>query len=75
MENSIQNPIIIKRLKETAGNEERTGPISHLLYMDDIKLYAKSKKELHKLIGEVKVFSDQIKMKFGLDKCKIVNVV
>ena len=43
--------------------------------MDDIKLYAKSKKELHKLIGDVKVFPDQIKMKFGLDKCKIVNVV
>jgi hypothetical protein len=48
--------------------------INHLLYMDDIKLFAESRKELHSLISQVKEFSDQMKMSFGLEKCKIVHV-
>jgi hypothetical protein len=49
-------------------------PISHLLYMDDIKLFGKNSKELHNLISIVKDYSDRMKMSFGLEKCKIVHV-
>ena len=34
--------------------------ISHLLYMDDLKLIAKSEEELRKQIQTVKTFSDDI---------------
>jgi hypothetical protein len=47
--------------------------ISHLLYIDDLKLLGKSEEELQKQIQTVTTFSDDIYMEFGLDKCaKIV---
>jgi hypothetical protein len=50
------------------GYEEHTTKtkISHLLYMDDLKLIAKSEEELQKQIQTVKAFSDDIHMEFGL---------
>jgi hypothetical protein len=42
--------------------------ISHLLYMDDLKLIAKSVEELQKQVQTVKTFSDDIHMEFGLQK-------
>jgi hypothetical protein len=43
--------------------------ISHLLYMDDLKLFARSEEELRKQVHTVKTFSDDIHMEFGLEKC------
>ena len=37
--------------------------------MDDLKLYAKSKKGLGSLVQTVTIFSDDIGMEFGIDKC------
>ena len=51
---------------EFAKNREK---INHLLYMDDLKLYAKSEKELDSLIQTVRVFSKDIGMQFGIEKC------
>src|SRR5215469_1553793 len=53
------------------GYEEHTTKtkILHLLYMDDLKLIAKSEEELRKQIQTVKTFSDDIHMDFGLEKC------
>jgi hypothetical protein len=53
------------------GYEEHTTKtkISHLLYMDDLKLIAKSEEELQREIQTVKIFSDNIHMEFGLKKC------
>ena len=48
--------------------------ISHLLFMDDIKLYANNMKQLRNLLEIVSKFSDDIKMNFGLDKCNILNI-
>jgi len=52
------------------GYEENTTKtkISYLLYMDDLKLIAKSEEELKKQIQTVKIFSDDINMEFGLEK-------
>ena len=44
-------------------------PISNLLYMDDLKLYASNDDQQQGEIQIVKQFSDDIKMNFGLDKC------
>jgi hypothetical protein len=57
------------------GYEEHTTKtkISHLLYMDYLKLLGKPEEELQKQIQTVTTFSDDIHMEFGLDKCaKIV---
>jgi len=53
------------------GYEEHTTKtkISHLLYMDDLKLITKSEEELQKQTQTVKTFSDDIHMEFGLEKC------
>jgi len=53
------------------GYEEHTTKtkISHLLYMDDLKLIAKSEEELQKQIQIVKNISDDIHMEFRLQKC------
>ena len=43
--------------------------ISHLLFMDDLKLYAASDDDLNRLIQIVHSFSNDIHMEFGLYKC------
>ena len=40
--------------------------ISHLLYMDDFKLYGKSSNELESLLNTIQIFSTDILMEFGL---------
>jgi hypothetical protein len=37
--------------------------------MDDLKLMAKSEEKLKKQMQAVKIFSDDIHMEFGLEKC------
>ena len=49
--------------------------LSHLLYMDDIKLYAKNQREMNDMMKLVHHFSTDIKMSFGLEKCKTVSMV
>jgi hypothetical protein len=53
------------------GYEEHTTKtkISHLLYVDDLKLIAKSQEELQKQIQTVENFSNDIHMEFGHEKC------
>ena len=46
--------------------------ISHLLFMDDLKLYADSESHLDSLIQTVRIVSDDIGMEFGLEKCGVV---
>ena len=47
--------------------------ISHLFYLDDLKLIGKRQEEIQKQIEVVQTFSDDFQMEFGLDKCaKIV---
>ena len=39
--------------------------INHLLYLDDLKLYGRNQREIQSLLNTVKMFSDDICMKFG----------
>ena len=40
--------------------------------MGDLKLYAKSERELDSLIQNVRIFSEDVGMVFGLDKCAVL---
>ena len=42
---------------------------NHLVYMDDLKLFVKNNSQLHILLQTVKMFSDDVGLIFGLDKC------
>ena len=46
--------------------------VNHLLYLDDLKLYGRNQQEIQSLVTTVKMFSDNICMKFGLDKTVLV---
>ena len=43
--------------------------INYLMYMDDIKLFAKNEKELGVLIHAARVYDQHKGMKFGIEKC------
>ena len=43
--------------------------INHLMYTDDIKLLAKKEKELEALRHTVRIYSQDIGIKFGIEKC------
>ena len=42
------------------------------MYMDDIKLFVKNEKELETLIHTVRIYSRDIGMKFGIEKCAML---
>ena len=42
------------------------------MYMDDIKLFAKNEKEIETLIHAVRIYSQDIEMEFGLEKCAML---
>ena len=48
--------------------------INHLIFMDDLKLYASNDNQLSTLINITKLFSDDIQMEFGFDKCNKVTI-
>ena len=43
--------------------------------MDDLKLYGKSTAELESLLNTVRIFSNDISMEFGLDKCATLAII
>ena len=57
------------------GETAKRQLISHLLYMDDLKLYGRNSDQLDGLLHTVRTFSDDIQMKFGLDKCAVAHFV
>ena len=52
------------------GNKEFR--INHLLFMDDLKLFAKNQDQIDSLVQTVHLFSEDIGMQFGLNKCGVL---
>ncbi|XP_031338165.1 uncharacterized protein LOC116167068 [Photinus pyralis] len=55
----------------TIKTKEQKHTITHLFYMDDLKLYADSERNLINIIKIVEKFSIDINMELGTEKCKI----
>jgi hypothetical protein len=53
---------------------DKNQTLSNLLYMDDLKLYAADQIQLHSLLETTAIFSTDIKMDFGIDKCAVLHV-
>ena len=48
--------------------------INHLLFMDDLKVFAKDEKQLDQLIELVFKFSKDVGMEFGMEKCAMMVI-
>ena len=68
----ISLALILRKSKPGYGFSGSGEKLNHLLYMDDLKLYSKNEKELDSLIQTVRVFSQDIRMEFGIDKCATI---
>ena len=72
----IMVPLTLLLRKEKIGiyYSEINEFINHLLFMDDLKLYAQSERTLAELVGVVEKFSRDIGMKFGIEKCACITI-
>ena len=53
----------------------KAGPtVNHLLFVDDIKLFAKNDSEIDSLLHTVRIFSSDISMEMGISKCALVTM-
>lgn len=55
---------------KVCGSWVESSRITHLLYMDDIKLYARNAEDLETLLRSTQTYSKDISMEFGIDKCR-----
>ena len=62
---------ILRKLKSgyTFKNREK---LNYLLLMDDLKIFAKSEREIKGLVSTVQILSKDIGMKFGIKKCVVL---
>ena len=61
--------LILRKAKTAYEFSENKEKINHCLFMDDLKLYSRSEKGLDSL---VRVFSEDIGMEFGIEKCAML---
>ena len=54
--------------------QDRNRKINHLLFMDDLKLYGKNEGEAEVLTNTTRIFTKDINMEFGLQKCGYINL-
>ena len=64
--------LILRKAKAAYEFSRSKEEINHLLFMDDLKLYSRSEKGLDSLVQTVRVFSEDIGMEFGIEKCAML---
>ena len=64
--------LILRKAKAAYEFSESKEKINHLLFMDNLKLYSRSEKELDLLVQTVPVFIENIGMEFGIEKCAML---
>ena len=61
--------LVLRKVKAGYDLGKNQGVINHLLFMDDLKLYGKTENQLDTLVNTVRIFSSDICMEFGIEKC------
>ena len=64
--------LILRKARAAHKFSESKERINHLLFMDKLKLYSRSEKGLESLEQTVYVFSEDIGMDFGIEKCTML---
>ena len=75
--------LTLRKVKAEYEFSESKEKINHFLFMDVLKLHSRNEKGLDSLVQTVRVFSEDKRMEFGIEKCamlvmeegKIVNSV
>ena len=66
--------LILKKVNACYKWGKKEYKLNQLLFMDDLKLYAKSEEETSTLVRTVYMFSTDIGMEFGIKKCGILTM-
>ena len=64
--------LVLRKVKAGYNLGRGCGTVNHLLFMDDLKVYGKNEKEIDILINSVRIFSQDIRMEFGINKCATI---
>ena len=64
--------LVLRHTKTSYELKKGGQKINHLLFMDDLKLFVKNEDQIDSLVNTVKIFSEDIKMEFGLPKCGVL---
>ena len=70
----IPLPLVLRWIKTSYKVKKRGKKINRLLLMDDLKLFTKDKDQIDSLVNTRRIFSEDIKMEFGLPKCKMLII-
>ena len=63
---------VLRQTKTSCEVKKGGKKINHLLFMDDLKLFAKNEDQIDSLVNPVRIFSEAIKMEFGLPKSGVL---
>ena len=63
--------LILRRVKSHYAFSDKKTKINHLLFIDNLKLFAKSNDQNDSLVNTVHTFSEDIGMEFGIKKCGV----
>ena len=64
--------LILRKVKAAYEFSESKEKVNYILFMDDLKLYSRSKKGVDSLVQTVRLFSEDIGMEFGIEKCAML---
>ena len=63
---------MLRKVKAGCDLGRNKGRVNHILFMDDLKLYGKNEGQLDTLVNSVMILSEDIQMRFGINKCAIL---
>ena len=66
--------MIVKKVNACYKWGKKEYKLNHVLFIDDLKLYAKSEEQTNTLVKTLYVFSTDIGMEFGVKKCGILTM-
>ena len=72
--------LVMEELTQRIRNKKNVGikigeeRLNILLFADDVVLIAEDREGLQELLDEVSIFSVDMNMKFGVDKCKVMKI-
>ena len=66
--------LVLRKVKTAYEFSESKEKINHYLFMNDLKLYSRSKKGWDLLVQTIQVFSKDIGMEFGIEKCAMLVI-
>ena len=66
--------LILRKVNASYQWGKKEYKLNHLLFMDDLKLFSKNEEQMDTLVRTVHVFSTDIGMEFGMEKCGLLTM-